>query len=293
MSKEAALAVAQTVAVETPTPQPTQESAPQAAPETAPQASAQPEMQSKAFSHLAKKEAELRRRQDELKAEREKVTPILKKYEEFESLKKNDPIAAMKMLGFSETDIFNYMAQNAPEELTPEQKAAAAAESAAEAKIKAFEDAQSKKELERQKVADQQVIQAYRGEVSKLLKSKAEDFEYCNFQGAAAEELIYETVLAIAKESNGQDVPTPLEAARMVEEYYEEQDKAMSKLKKRQPANPALPPEPVKPERSRTLANMNKTIPARATATVASVKTTENESRSAKRERLIEKLRNG
>ena len=95
------------------------------------------------------------------------------------------------------------MAAQQPVELTPEQKAAKAAEEATNARIKAFEDAQVKRDREAQDNADQSVIRGYRNSVSKAIKADPEKFEYCNYNGPVAEELIYETVLAVVTSSKG------------------------------------------------------------------------------------------
>jgi hypothetical protein len=262
----------------------------------------QPNINSKAFSHLAKKEAELQRQRQEINAEKAKIDGINKQYNEFLRQKKEDPIAALKTLGFSEADVFNYMAAQQPVEQTPEEKAVAAASAAAELKIKAFEEAQAKKELEQQKAADNTLIRGYRNDVAKVIQSDPNKFEYCAYHGPVASDLIYETVLAVVKNSGGKDVPDPHEAAEMVEEYYEQQDQAMMTLKKRQPKLPASTPPPAKePERTRTLVEKPKyeppkparTLTKNATVTAASAKSVSNETRDQKRERLMQRLRDG
>ena len=85
----------------------------------------------------------------------------------------------------------------------------------------------------------------------------------------------------------------------MVESFYEEQDKAMNNLKKRQPKAPPAPPPSKEPVRTRTVSKPQtppltppRTLNGRATATMAS-NTQMSETFAQKRERLIEKLRNG
>jgi hypothetical protein len=255
-------------------------------------------LKSKAFVQLARKEADLQRQRQEVAAEREKIQAAAQEYQKYLQLKQTDPVAALKVLGFSETDIFNYMAANQPVELSPEEKAAKAAESATEARIKAFEDAQAKKQQEAQEQADKRVIDQYRDNVAKIITGNPLKFEYCAYHGPAAQELIYETVKAIVDSSQGADVPTPEEAALLVEQFYEEEDKTMSTtIKKRQPKIEDQPLKaevsPRPPERSRTLQQgPARTLPPRATATVAST-TKMTETFAQKRERLIEKLKNG
>lgn len=289
MSNESALAIANG-------------SPPPIAPEVPPTTPSTPppdQLKSNAFSHLAKKEKDLQRERAQLKVEKEKVDSINKQYQEYLELKKTDPIAALKNLGFTETDVFNYMSANAPVELTPEQRAAQAAEAAADAKIKSFEEAQTKRDKEAQNKLDQSVIQGYRNSVKQAIKADPAKFEYCAYNGSVAEELIYETVLQIVQASHGKDVPTPAEAAAMVEEYYEEQDRLMMTLKKRQPKAAPAPLPQKQPERTRTVsppaqapALPPRTLNGRATATVAST-TKMTETFAQKKERLIERLKNG
>jgi hypothetical protein len=284
MSKEAALAVA---TASSPSP----EAAPTAATTGT---STPPEMGSKQFALFAKKEAQLVQDRQALNAERDRVQGAAKQYDEYLNTKKTDPIKAMKMMGFTETDIFNYMAAAEPQEVTPEQKAIQAAEAAADAKIKSFEQAQTKKEQEAQAKADQSIIQSYRQNVSRTITANPEKYEYCKYHGPLAEELIYETVLKIVTDSQGKDVPTAEEAAQMVEDFYEGQDKQMSQLKKRQP-KPSAETTP-QPTRTRTLSKPPvptapaRTLSSRATVTSSSVKPL-NETRDQKRERLINMLK--
>lgn len=259
---------------------------------------AEAELPSKAFGVIAKKEAELQRLREEFKKEREvfasersQVESIQKQYQEYMALKSKDPVAAMKMLGFSETDLINYLAANQPQELTPEQKAAQAAKEAADARIKEFEEMQAKRQAEEQAKADQKLIDQYRQGIAGAIKAAPEKYEYCNYFGDAAQELIYETVLAVVKESGGKDVPTPDEAAAMVEAYYEEQDKEMSKIKKRTPVIQEAP-APVE-TKTTPPARPTRTLNSQATATVAAAKPIAGETREQKRERLIQRLRNG
>lgn len=268
-----------------------------------------PELPSAQFSQLAKRESEILRERQSLKTEREaiaaekaKYEPIAQKYSDYLKQKETDPVAAMKTLGFSETDIFNFMAASQPVEVTPEQRAAQAAEAAAEAKIKEFEETQKQRALSQQKESDDAVVRVYRADVSKVIASDPVKFEYSNYHGPEAEALAYETALACAAKSDGKDVPTALEVAEMVENYYEEQDKAMNGLKKRQPKEAPAPVQQTSrnPQRTRTISSPadtlkpGRTLGSNATTTVASLKpSVTHETFTQKRERLIEKLRNG
>lgn len=302
MSKESAMAMA------TGTP-PTALNAVVSQTQTTPSTTGEP-LQSTPFSQHAKKEAELVRKQQEFKKEQEtwgqeraRLQDAKKQYDNYNELKKTDPVAALKVLGFSETDIFNYMANQQPVELTPEQRAVQAAEQAADAKIKAFEEAQTKKIKDAQVAEDKSLIDGYRSELVQTMQKDKDKFEYCSYYGREALDLAYETTLAVVKESGGNDVISAQEAMQMVEEYYEDKDKEMDRIKKRQSKIPAVAP-PVPPARSRTLSGpapqseapkptitKTRTLHNGATSTLAATRLSNNESREQKRERLINALR--
>lgn len=270
------------------------------------------QLQSTPFSQLANKEAEIVKARDEVKRERElinsekqKIQAIQKQYDEYQTTKAKDPMAALKMLGFSETDIINYLANQTPEELSPEQKAAQAAEAAFDAKAKAFEENQNKKIQEQQKQADTQLIQSYRNDVAKTIAANPDEFEYCNYYGKVAQDLIYETVLAVVAESKGTEVVSAKEASQMVEQYYEDMDKEMNKLKKRGAVAAPTESQPVSTERTRTVTpgypnepQPKPTITRTRTLSgvspsMASARQAMNETKDQKRERLMNILRGG
>ncbi len=299
MSKEAAMAML------TGSPAP---AAPSPEIPVAPEAQAAPEpLKSTQFNAFAKKEAELVRQRQALSAERKTLEEASRQYQEFQLKKKEDPIAAMKMLGFSETDIFNYMANQQPVELTSEEKAVQAAQKAADERIKAFEDAQMKKEQDFQATQDKQAIATFQSEIAKVMQTNAEKFEYCAHYGEEAQDLAYELTAAVFKESEGKELLKPNEALEMAENYYEEKDKAMSGIRKRQPPKAEVAP-PAPAERSRTVTpgypnqkmdqpkptiSKTRTLTNAATSTVASTRYAGNETRTQKRERLMDRLRNG
>lgn len=301
MSKEAALAAAATAIGVTP-------------PAAAPVATATPSAPATGDvpASLAKKEAEIVRRQQEFKKQQadfdiknKRADEILKIGEEFNTLRTTDPVAALRKLGFTETEIFNFLAASEKKELTSEEKAVAAAEAAADAKIKAFEDGQTKKAQDEQERRDQQTLTSFKTSITAVIKADPVKFEYCAYEGASAEALIYETVLQSVAQSAGKDAITALEAAELVESYYEEKDKGMSALKKRTPASPTVESN-TKTERTRTpdptspgaatakpTVTRTRTITNKATATVASTTAKRPETPGEKRARLENLLRNG
>lgn len=260
-----------------------------------PEAPKQEALESTRFAHLAKKEVELQKQresfkkeQESLTQEREKMKAIHKKLQDFDEMKLKDPVAALKLAGFTETDLFNFIAA-AEDNSTPEQKAT----KAAQAEINKFKEEQSKKEQEAQTKRNTEVLDSFRKDIQKQIASDKDKYEYCNYNGPLAEELIYETVAAVLEESK--EVISVQEAAEMVESYYEEQDKAMSNLKKRKPKEPetVIQPqdEPLRAQVSPRPSTPSKTLSSKTTASVAST-VTRKETHAEKRQRLIETLGN-
>lgn len=252
-------------------------------------------MESTRFAHLAKKEAELvkqraefKKEQETLTSEREKMKEIHQKLQQFEDMRVKDPVAALKLAGFSETDLFNFIAQ-AEDKSTPEEKAVRAAQ----AEIKKFQDEQAKKEKDAEEKRNAEAIDKFRKDISGHVASDKDKYEYCNYNGPLAEELIYETVAAVLEDSK--ELISVQEAAEMVESFYEEQDKAMATLKKRQPKVEATPApeakeEPLKSQVAARPTTPSKTLSSKTTATVGSTTIPRKETPQEKRDCLIQKL---
>lgn len=242
------------------------------------------------FAHLAKKEAALQKQREELKAqqasmaaEKAKYEEVGKKYGEFEKLKSTDPIAAMKLAGFSDTDIFNYYVkaqEDAKTKDTPEARAAAAAQ----VEIKKFEEAQTKKEQMAKEAQDSATIKKFQGKIAQTIAGDKDKYEFCNHNGIMAEQLIFATVEEYLKETG--EVLTPQQAADMVEEHYEAQAKALDNLKKRQRGEPVQEPPP---QPSTSKSQPSKTLTNKVTPTVAST-ITKKETPTEKRDRLIKQI---
>lgn len=301
MSKESAMAMATGTAV-IPSAQPTSSA-------TAPVVSSEPNegvvpaetaapqvLESTRFAQLAKKEAELQKQREEFKRnteqfnkEKESLRSVQKTINDFEQMRGKDPVAALKILGFSDTEIFNFYAQS-EDNSTPEEKAAKAANK----EIQKFRDEETKKQTDAQEKRNTETLQQFRENISKHVTADKDKYEYINYNGPLAEELVYETVAEVLKLDNV--IISIQEAADMVENYYEEQDKGMSILKKRQskapeapaPAAPA-PEEPLKPQVS-PRPSAGRTLSSKTSATVAStVPAPRNETPDQKKARLINK----
>lgn len=305
MGKESALAAL------TGTPAPvTQNPTPTTTSDTNPSVTAQPNT-SDAFAQLSRKEAErvkkeqiFKQERDAFQKEKAEAQSIIQKDQQFEELRKRDVVQALKLKGFSEQDIFNYLAENQPVELTPEQKAAKAAEAAAEAKIKAWEEKQTKDKADERAKVDAGLITGFKGTIAKTIEIDKDKYEYCAHYGPIAQDLVYETVLASIRDSQGKDIMSAKEAIELVEQYYEDEDKAMSTIKKRSPS-PQPAQEPTKTtERTRTVTDVRgdpvaptitktRTLSNGAVATAASAMRNRTETKDQKRERLINALREG
>lgn len=258
------------------------------------------------FAKLAAREAKFVKEREQFKSEQQKLyelknqlTPVKEQYDKFIALKDKDPVAALKDIGFSETDIFNFMA--AKEEPTPEEKAIRAAEAAAEAKIKAHEDRLAAEKARELKERDDRAIGGFKEGIGNAIKKDAEKYEFCAFKGDEAEGIVYETVLEIMKEDK--EIPphkAMQEALELTEKYYREEDEEMGKkLKSRQPKVESAPVvEDKNPKRVRTpeapKAPMKPvaTLTNRATPTVAST-VPKTETAQQKRARLENWLRSG
>ena len=253
------------------------------------------ELDSTRFAHLAKKETELQRQRESFKkeqetfaSEREKVQSIQKKFSDIEQAKTRDVVQAMRLAGFTEQDFYNYLAAQ-EDTSTPEERASKAAQT----EIQKFKDEQTKAAADAQQTRGNEAVDNFKTNVSKLLTSDKDKYEYCNHNGPLAEDLIFETLSAVY-DAEG-EIISAAEAADMVELYYEEADKAMNTLKKRGYKAPEAAVVPVKEEPLRAEVSArpaSKTLSNRTSATVASTVVQRRETRSEKRERLITALSN-
>lgn len=256
------------------------------------------ELESSRFAHLAKQEAALVKQREEFKKERdlinsekEKLKPIQEKLLKFEELKKKDPLAAIKMLEFSDTDFINYMA-SLEDTSTPEDKA----RKAAQEEINKFTSEQKKKEDELRNSTNNRIINEFKSSISNVFSSDKEKFELSNRMGKTAEDMAFDFVAECVK--IGMEPPTAEEAASMTEEYYENYFKEIMTSKKLTPkeaaqaAKEAVSDAPLKAEVSPRPSQPSKTLSSKTTVTTAST-VTRRETPSEKRERLMRKLANG
>jgi hypothetical protein len=293
MSKEAALAIMTGAPAPAPVAEVTTQSPGLA--EAPPVETPKPqELDSTRFKHLAAKEAEIVKMREEAKREREliaqeraKLEPAKKEWETFMELKEKDKIAAIKSMGFTDTDILNAFAA-VEDTMTPEQKAAKAAQD----EIQKFRDEQAAAQAKAQQETNERVLQKFKEDVDAFVTTNKDKYEYINFNGQIGQELVKDTIAAILEESK--ELISIEEASDLVEAYYEDLDKKMATLKKRNPTPvEAAPVEPVKEEPLRAEVNPRpappKTLSNKVNATVAAT-VTRKETPNEKRQRLIRQL---
>lgn len=250
------------------------------------------QLESTKFAQLSKREQAIVNEREALKKEREalegeknKVKEELSQFEQFKILKSKDPVAALKKLGFSESDIINFMADagEAPKEKTP----AEIATEAAQAEIAKARKEDAEKAAKTQIEYEERVVSQFKGDLSTHLKTNTEKLPFCAHREAEAEAKAFETVNQVLKDTG--EMISIEQAFQMAEDYYKEDFEALQK--KRNPS-PESPEEPVKeePVKSSTAPARPKTLTNAATATVAST-VSKKETREEKRARLERTLR--
>jgi succinate dehydrogenase flavin-adding protein (antitoxin of CptAB toxin-antitoxin module) len=296
MSRETALAMA--TGTPSPTPAPVVEAVVSDQSPGVVEAAPKESLESTRFSHLAKKEAELQRQREEFKkereailAEKEKVKPVWEKIQEFEKLKASDPVAAIKLLELSETDLFNYI--NAQQEnLTPEEKARRAAQE----EIRKFQEQSAAEKAKTEEERNNRIINEFKGKITEAINSDKDKYEFSSHPRyiKESEEIAFEFTKACIE--GGQDAPTAQECADYVEQYWElyhsEIGDLMKNVKKLAPKTPPAvenKDEPLRPQVNPR--PTPKTLTNKTTATVASTVDRAKETPSQKRERLMSALR--
>lgn len=249
---------------------------------------------------LLKKEVRLVKEQEAIKKERlewqekiKRADMLLARDKEFNETKSKDTVAALRMLGFNDTEIFNAVAASAPTEKTPEEKA----EEVARRVLKENNDKLEADRVKAEADKNTKVIESFQKSIAQTIDTNADKYEFCKFNGSAAQELIYETVAETLKET--QKLLTVSEAADLVEKYYEDKAREMDALRKRKPVEPVVEAK-VEAKRETVVQpkigtgeapRPTKTLTNRVAAQVTTGQ--KSESPSEKRERLAQVLRSG
>lgn len=324
MSKESALAMAKAVPASTQataapiTPQPIATKVPVETPivekkDPTPVATSATEtpVDDKRLSILIKKEADLFKQREAINKDKTDLATkaaeydrVINRIKEFETTAKTDKVAALKMLGWTDTDIVNAMNAEPGQVNAAEEARKIALEEVGKIRKELTE-----KEQKEKSDRDVSLVNNFKADISKTIKEKADKYEFCALEGAEAERLAYHMVdqnLRINKE-----LITIDEALDMVEEVYEQKYRAAQKLKKLQPVTEAVaeptttaevqrgqfagrPPVSNTPQPAAQPAARPRTLTNAVTPTAAS--TTNNavrETPEAKRARLADAIRQG
>lgn len=282
--------------IQTNAQQPTQQTTEQATP-----SQTTTQLDSSRLALLAKKEAALQKEREALKKEREEwlnkdkaeADKVLARAKEFNELSQKDKIAALRLIGWSETDIFNALAGMEKTEPTAEEIAKRVAQEEAQ-KIR---DELKQQAEDAEKTTNARLIENLRSDLSSEIKQNVDKYELSSFEGKDAENLAYEFIVETLKESG--ELLSPTEAMEMTEAFYEERNKARAKLKKLQPAQPETTQAPPSEQmRGRTPVS-NVPQPEQQAKTVERTRVIppppagRRESHAEKRERLIKAIQTG
>jgi len=317
MSKATALAmVTGQPAAATPPPAPELTVVPPATPETTAATSpadppatpkAEDPVQSNRLAIFAKKEASLQKEREQVKSEREafakekaEADHYRTRGKQFDETFAKDKVAALRMLGLTDTDIINILAevQKVPDDPVE------AAKKAAQDLIDEDRKKREKADADAAAAQNERMIKQLKSDITTTITKNAEKYEYCAFEGAEAEHQAYEIIVENLKVNN--ELLTIEQALDIAEEFYEEKDRAMSALKKRQAKSPAVPAAeattaaapPAQAAPKSTAPSAPPSPPKTLTNRVAPTATgaapvTRMETREEKKARLAEKLRNG
>lgn len=308
MSRETAMAVA------TGTPPPAAPAAPDAvvgpeaanAPAATPQAAA-PTTSDPRMSALLKKEVALvnerqafGRQKAEHEARLKQADTILNKGKLFEDTLSRDPVEALKLIGFSDTQIFNIMAESQKEK--PTKTAEEIAKEETLKVLKERDEADAKRRSEQEMSANDRAVNSSIQEIVTRAENQ-EKFAHCAYHGEDAHEIIKDTLYGFAKQEAERnpgivfDKQTSeallLEATEAIERWYREGYKKMrSKFDPENPA-PAAPEVVAAPEPAPTAQETRaKTLTNRIAPTTAAIQN-QRETAEQKRSRLERVLATG
>jgi|WetSurMetagenome_2_1015567.scaffolds.fasta_scaffold328232_2 hypothetical protein len=260
------------------------------------------EISSQKFAIFAKKEAALQKEREQLKQERDQWLKDKEEMErwkktagEFDETRKKDPIAALKAIGITETEIVNFLNEQKGQEPTPEEIARKIAKEEATTEAQKIRDELKAQTEAQTKERNDKLITGLKSDISSLIKDNVEKYEYCAFEGPSAERQIYEIIVENLKTNN--ELLSVEQATQIAEEYYEARDKQMSSLKKRQPVivEPEKTTDVVRKEDAGKIPTSNarpKTLTNNVTATTAATAAiNRRETPTEKKQRLIASLR--
>lgn len=179
------------------------------------------ERSSDRFAALARKEAEVFRKQQAVRAQQAEIARQSEQIKAFEQAKRNavlNPVEALKALGLTYEQITEYMLND--QKPTPQLEVQSVRQELEEFKRQAREE--QRQVLEQQKAMaaqeQEQIISAFRDEVKDYVDQHAETYELTALYGGHS--LVSDVIEEHFKQS-GKLLTTP-EAAKLVEEHYED-----------------------------------------------------------------------
>ena len=179
------------------------------------------ERSSDRFAALARKEAEVFRKQQAVRAQQAEIARQAEQIKAFEQAKRNavlNPVEALKALGLTYEQITEYMLND--QKPTPQLEVQSVRQELEEFKRQAREEQERilEQQREMQTREQQQIIEQFRSEVNEYVEQHAENYELTNLYGGA--HLVSEVIEEHFRQT--QKLLTIPEAAKLVEDHYED-----------------------------------------------------------------------
>lgn len=219
------------------------------------------------FAVLARKEAEIYRRQQAVRQQQAELARQAEEIKAFQEMKRSarlNPVEALKQLGLTYEEVTEYlMNDNKPtpsaEVMSVKQELEEFKRQAAEEQRRFMEEQRSRAEAEQQEIVEQ-----FHEEVSDYVAQHADTYELTSLYGGA--NLVWQVIEENFKQT--QKLMSIPDAAKLVEEHYEELARKAQATKKfaatqQKAASPQVPAQTQAPRLGPTLTN---DLTARATA---------------------------
>jgi len=211
------------------------------------------------FAALARKEAEVYRRQQAVKQQQAEIARQAEEIRAFQEMKRQavmNPVEALKQLGLTYEQVTEYlMNDNRP---TPSAEVMSLKQELDE--FKRQQQSEQRRLLEEQRsrmeAEHQQTVEQFRSEVSDYIAEHAETYELTALYGGAS--LVSDVIEEHFKQT--QKLMTTAEAAKLVEEHYEDLARKAQATKKfavtqQKAASPQVPQQTQAPRMGPTLTN--------------------------------------
>jgi len=211
------------------------------------------------FAVLARKEAEIYRRQQAVRQQQAELARQAEEIKAFQEMKRSarlNPVEALKQLGLTYEEVTEYlMNDNKPtpsaEVMSVKQELEEFKRQAAEEQRRFMEEQRSRAEAEQQEIVEQ-----FHEEVSDYVAQHADTYELTSLYGGA--NLVWQVIEENFKQT--QKLMSIPDAAKLVEEHYEELARKAQATKKfaatqQKAASPQVPAQTQAPRLGPTLTN--------------------------------------